>query len=318
MDKFEFLYGPFLVSALISVLFMPILIPILRRLKFGQTIREIGPSWHQKKSGTPTMGGIGFFISTLIAVLVYVNGNVQASLALFTCAGFCLIGFVDDFIKVVLKRNLGLDEKQKLLSQTLVSVVFLFLARKWGMIDTALAVPFTDFSIELGIFYYVFATFLIVGFVNAVNLTDGVDGLAASVTFLVCIFFAVFATGIAKNEYAIIPAAVAGGLLGFLFYNSHPAKVFMGDTGSLFLGGVVSVMAVACGCELLLIPVGFIYLAEAISVMIQVFWFKRTGKRVFLMTPIHHHFEKKGWSEKKICAVFCTITLVLCAVCYFA
>ncbi|MBQ7039326.1 MAG: phospho-N-acetylmuramoyl-pentapeptide-transferase [Clostridia bacterium] len=314
----DYLYGPFLMSAIICALIMPILIPVLRRLKFGQTIREVGPSWHKKKNGTPTMGGIGFFISTLAAFLVYTKGNMENALLFACCAGFFLIGFADDFIKVILKRNLGLDEKQKLFFQTALSVVFLFFAKKMGIIDTALSVPFTDFSIELGWFYYIFATGLIVGFSNAVNLTDGVDGLASSVTFIVCIFFALFAMKINKLEYVAVPAAVAGGLLGFLFYNSHPARVFMGDTGSLFLGGVVSLISIALGYEILLLPVGFIYLAEAVSVMIQVFWFKRTGKRVFLMTPIHHHYEKKGWSEKKICAVFSTITVVFCLICYFA
>lgn len=318
MDKMDFLYAPFLMSAIITALIMPILIPLLRRLKFGQTIREIGPSWHIKKSGTSTMGGLGFFISSLCAVMVYARGNLEISLLFGGCSAFFLIGFLDDFIKVVLKRNLGLDEKQKLFLQTLVAVLFLVFAKKIGMIDTALKIPFTNFSIELSWFYYIFATGLIVGFTNAVNLTDGVDGLASSVTLIVCAFFALFAIKCGMYDYAVVPSAVAGGLLGFLFYNSNPAKVFMGDTGSLFLGGVVSLISIALDCELLLILAGFIYLAEAVSVMIQVFWFKRTGKRVFLMTPIHHHYEKKGWGEKKICAVFCTITFILCLISYFA
>lgn len=318
MDKMDFLYAPFLMSAIISALIMPILIPFLRRLKFGQTIREVGPSWHIKKSGTPTMGGIGFFISSLCTVLVYAWGSQKNALLFGGCSAFFLIGFLDDFIKVVLKRNLGLDEKQKLFLQTVVAVVFLFFAKKIGMIDTSLEIPFTNLSIELSWFYYIFATGLIVGFTNAVNLTDGVDGLASSVTLIVCVFFALFAIKGGMYDYAFITSAVAGGLLGFLFYNSNPAKVFMGDTGSLFLGGVVSLISIALGCELLLILVGIIYLAEAVSVMIQVAWFKKTGKRVFLMTPIHHHYEKKGWGENKICAVFCTITLIFCLICYFA
>lgn len=314
----DILYAPFLMSAVIAVLIIPILIPLLRRLKFGQTIREEGPSWHQKKSGTPTMGGIGFFVSSLVAVVVYTMGSKENALLLGGCAGFFLIGFLDDFIKVVLKRNLGLDEKQKLFLQTLVSVLFLFFAKKFGMIDTALKIPFTDFSIELSWFYYIFATILIVGFTNAANLTDGVDGLAASVTFVVCVFYALFALKKGMTDYVVLPAAVAGGLLGFLFFNFNPAKVFMGDTGSLFLGGVAALLSVAMGYELLLVLTGIIYLVEAVSVMIQVTWFKKTGKRVFLMTPIHHHFEKKGWGEKKICGVFSLITLVFCLVSYFA
>ena len=314
----DILFAPFLMSAIIAVIIMPILIPLLRRLKFGQTIRAEGPSWHQKKSGTPTMGGIGFFLSSVVAVIVYTAGNKENALLLAGCAGFFLIGFLDDFIKVVLKRNLGLDEKQKLLLQTLVSVLFLFFANKMGMIDTAVRIPFTNFSLELSWFYYIIMTILIVGFTNAANLTDGVDGLAASVTFVVCVFYALFALKKGMPEFVALPAAVAGGLLGFLFFNFHPAKVFMGDTGSLFLGGVTVLVSIALGYELLIILTGIIYLIEACSVMIQVAWFKKTGKRVFLMTPIHHHFEKKGWGEKKICGVFCLITLIFCIVSYFA
>lgn len=312
------LYLPALLAFLISVVLTPVLIPLLKRLKFGQTIREIGPSWHQKKNGTPTMGGIGFIVASLVSGLVFGGGNIKILVASLTLFLFGLIGFADDFIKVVLKRNLGLNEKQKLLGQTLTSILFLFLVKYFGLIDTSVLIPFTTLEIELSWFYYVFATFLMVGFVNAVNLTDGVDGLAASVTMVVAVFFAMFCFKIGETEISVLPSAVAGALFGFLFFNYNPAKVFMGDTGSLFLGGLVSVMAILSGYELLLLLAGLIYLIEAFSVMIQVAYFKKTGKRIFLMTPIHHHFEKKGWNEKKIVWVFSFVTLICCAIGFFA
>ena len=312
------IYLAFCVSFLITVVLTPILIPVLRKLKFGQTIREIGPSWHQKKNGTPTMGGIGFFIGSLIASAVYANGEYKAALGFITIALFAVIGFADDFIKVVLKRNLGLTEIQKLFLQTVVTALFLLLGYKAGIIDTALSIPFTKVSLELGGLYFVFSAILIVGFVNAVNLTDGVDGLASSVTFIVALFFVLISVRASEMELAVIPSSVAGGLLAFLFFNANPAKVFMGDTGSLFLGGLVSVMAVLCDAELVLLLAGIIYLIEAFSVMIQVAYFKKTRKRIFLMTPIHHHFEKKGWKENKIVLVFSLITLIACIIGFFA
>lgn len=308
----------FFVSFLIAVILIPILIPILKGLKFGQTIREIGPSWHKSKNGTPTMGGIGFLVSVAVSTLIFAFGDQKVGLALLTVIGFGVLGFADDFIKVVLKRNLGLTEIQKLFFQVLISVLFIFFAYKNGFVDTALKIPFTSFSLELKWFYFVFTAFLMVGFVNAVNLTDGVDGLAASVTAVVGLFFTIVALREEQTSLAVLPSAVVGGLVAFLFFNFNPAKVFMGDTGSLFLGGVVSVMAVLLDCELLLLLAGFIYLAEALSVMIQVAYFKKTGKRVFLMTPIHHHFEKKNWKEKKIVLVFTAVTLVCCLIGYFA
>lgn len=312
------LYLPALLAFLISVVLTPVLIPLLKRLKFGQTIREIGPSWHQKKNGTPTMGGIGFIVASLVSGLVFGGGNIKVLVASLTLILFGLIGFADDFIKVVLKRNLGLNEKQKLLGQTLTSILFLFVAKYFGLTDTSVLIPFTTLEIELSWFYYVFATFLMVGFVNAVNLTDGVDGLAASVTMVVAVFFAMFCFKTGETEISVLPSAVAGALFGFLFFNYNPAKVFMGDTGSLFLGGLVSVMAILSGYELLLLLAGLIYLIEAFSVMIQVAYFKKTRKRIFLMTPIHHHFEKKGWNEKKIVWVFSFVTLICCAIGFFA
>ncbi|MBQ2966500.1 MAG: phospho-N-acetylmuramoyl-pentapeptide-transferase [Clostridia bacterium] len=306
------------VAFLISVILTPVLIPVLKRLKFGQTIREIGPSWHQKKNGTPTMGGIGFLVAAVAATLVFSKFDPKAILGVIAVVAFGIIGFVDDFIKVVLKRNLGLTEVEKLILQVVASVGFLIAAYLLGMIDTKLHIPFTDISIQLSWFYFLFATFFIVGFVNAVNLTDGVDGLAGSVTLLVALFFMLSAGKAGNTGVAVLCASVAGGVFAFLFYNFNPAKVFMGDTGSLFLGGVVSVSAVLMRCELLLLLVGLIYLIEAFSVMIQVAYFKKTGKRVFLMTPIHHHFEKKGWKENKIVIVFSLITLLCCIVAFLA
>ncbi len=312
------LYLAFCISFLISVIITPFLIPLLKRLKFGQTIREIGPSWHRKKNGTPTMGGIAFLVSTLVTALMIGGFDIKIQLGVWTVAAFGLIGFADDFIKVVLKRNLGLTEIQKLFLQTLVTVLFLFFAYRADLIDTALVIPFIRIQIECSWFYFVFAAILIVGFVNAVNLTDGIDGLAASVTLVVCIFYAFFAFMYNQAQVAILPAAVAGGLFGFLFYNYNPAKVFMGDTGSLFLGGVVSVVSVLTGNEILLLLVGLIYLIEALSVMIQVAYYKKTKKRIFLMTPIHHHFEKLGWNERKIVTVFTLVTFICCVAAFFA
>ncbi len=308
----------FCVAFLIAVIVTPILIPLLKRLKFGQTIRDIGPSWHQKKNGTPTMGGIGFLLATLVAVLIYARGDSKAILAVVTVVAFGLIGFADDFIKVVLKRNLGLTEIQKLILQIAASVGFLIAAYRMDVIDTALYIPFADINLELSWFYFVFATIFMVGFVNAVNLTDGVDGLAGSVSTLVILFFTLFACQKDQIGVAAVCAAVVGSVFAFLFYNFNPAKVFMGDTGSLFLGGVVSVASILLNCELILILVGLIYLIEAFSVMIQVAYYKKTKKRIFLMTPIHHHFEKKGWKENKIVTVFSLITLLCCIVAFMA
>lgn len=315
------LYLAFCISFLISVIAMPFLIPLLKRLKFGQTIREIGPSWHRKKNGTPTMGGIAFLVSTVIASLALCGGDAKMQLGVWTVAAFGIIGFADDFIKVVLKRNLGLTEMQKLFLQTAVTVVFLYLAYRMRLIDTRLAIPFFHAEIECSWFYFVFTAVLMVGFVNAVNLTDGIDGLAASVTLVVCVFFALLAyrtDPVGSAGVAVLAAAVAGGLFGFLFFNYNPAKVFMGDTGSLFLGGVVSVISVLTGRELLLLLAGLVYLIEALSVMIQVAYYKKTKKRIFLMTPIHHHFEKLGWNERKIVTVFTLVTLVCCGLGFFA
>lgn len=302
----------------------PAFIPWLRKLKFGQEIREEGPSWHQKKSGTPTMGGIMFIVAAAAAVIgtfliCAFAGNLTAAmhkalLALGISAGFGLIGFVDDFIKVVKKRNLGLRALPKFMLQILLTVVYLLVLQLMGELRCEILIPFTKTAIEMPVILYViFALFVVTGTVNAVNLTDGLDGLASSVTIPVILFFAICA--FLRNETGIYTFGLAavGGLLGFLIYNKYPAKVFMGDTGSLFLGGAVVVMAIALEMHLYLIIAGFVYFAEALSVILQVASFKLTGKRIFKMSPIHHHFEMCGWREVKIVAVFTSVTVLLCA-----
>lgn len=303
----------FLAAALIG----PVAIPILHRLKFGQEIREIGPSWHKKKSGTPTMGGFIFIIPTILAALLFVRTPRAVFVLLFSLA-FGLIGFVDDFIKVILKRNLGLTEKQKSLLQIFAAVLFVFTGLKMGFVDTKVIIPFVNKTVDFGVYIYViFTVFVIVGATNSVNLTDGVDGLAASVTVVVCVFFGAASHKLNADDTAALSYANAAACLGFLLFNRHPAKVFMGDTGSLYLGGAVCFTAVVLKLPLVLIIAGGVYVIETLSVIIQVTSFKLTGKRVFKMSPIHHHFEMCGWSERKIVLAAVIASLVLCA-CAFA
>ena len=315
MDKTVFI--ALIVSFILTAVVMPLLIPVLHRLKFGQTIREIGPKWHEKKNGTPTMGGVCFLlISSIISFTVCRSPALKLAVAASFLFG--VVGFADDFIKIYFKRNLGLTEIQKLVFQTLVSVVFLIIAVKLGYVSTEITIPFTRLSVDLSWFYVVFMTVFLIGFTNAVNLTDGLDGLAASVTAVVTLFFTVCAILLKNYDVSYFSASVLGGLLGFLIYNYHPAKVFMGDTGSLFLGGVVSVLAILLKLELVLILVGIIYVIEAFSVIIQVAYFKKTKKRIFLMAPIHHHFEMKGLKEVQIVYIFSLVTLVCSAISIFA
>jgi len=288
---------------LISAILMPFVIPILRRLKFGQSIREIGPAWHNKKSGTPTMGGIVIILASVIPVIIFRVFDVSTLLFMLGAAGFGIIGFIDDYIKVVKKRNLGLRAWQKSALQLVVAVAFVFFGLSHGVLSTTIdfgALGKVDFSV----FYIPFAILLMIGAVNSVNLTDGIDGLATSVTAVVMLFFVYITRG---NAFC---AALVGALMGFLIYNAHPAKVFMGDTGSLFLGGAVAAAGLLSGNPFILLIVGIVYVAETLSVIIQVTSFKLTGKRVFKMSPIHHHFEMCGWNEKKIVLVFTAVTLV--------
>lgn len=307
------------VSFLLTVLVGRWLIPALHALKAGQSIREIGPKWHQVKAGTPTMGGLMFMAAALVCVVVagwtaMLAGTWEQLMVLGFSLIYGAIGFIDDFVKVKKKRNLGLTALQKLILQLAAALAYLALLRWNGNLVSALYIPFINDSLELPwVLYLVFAVFVIVGCVNAVNLTDGVDGLAAGVTLPVMVFFTVTAYAWGNETLALFPAALIGGLAGFLVYNFHPAKVFMGDTGSLFLGGAVCGMAFALDMPLILILVGIVYIAEALSVIMQVLYFKAThGKRIFRMTPIHHHFEMGGWSEVKIFTVFTGITVVMC------
>lgn len=302
---------------LICVIIAPLLIPFLHRLKFGQEIREDGPKWHKSKSGTPTMGGIMFIVAAIVSTLVFTR-DLQTVLAVVFAAGFGLIGLADDFIKVVLKRNLGLRALQKLALQIIFSVAFVLALYFTGEFETDIYIPFTDISFDLGWFYAVFAVFIMVGFTNAVNLTDGLDGLATSVTAVVSVFFAAMAYAVGNTSLAVFMISLAGGCIGFLLFNHYPAKVFMGDTGSLFLGGAVAAAAIILKMPLILVIAGIIYVIEALSVMLQVASFKLTGKRIFKMSPIHHHFEMCGWNEVKIVSVFTAVTVVFCVLAYFA
>ena len=306
------LSGIALVAFLIAAVIAPIAIPILRRLKFGQEIREIGPSWHKGKSGTPTMGGIIFIIGAILTAIILVPKDGTAILILSCSFAFGIIGLLDDFIKVVLKRNLGLRAWQKFSLQVMAAVLFVVIGLNIGVLSNVIMFPFVG-MLDVGIFYLPLAVFIMLAATNSVNLTDGIDGLATSVTAVVVLFFTVIMVGSGQE----ISAAILGAMLGFLVYNRHPAKVFMGDTGSLFLGGAVAALALVAQNPLILILIGVVYIVETLSVIIQVTYFKFTKKRVFKMSPIHHHFEMCGWSEGKIVAVFAGVTAVMCTVAWF-
>ena len=296
------------------------LIPLLRRLKVGQSILEEGPSWHKSKQGTPTMGGIMFIAAVGVAVAaagsekLKLGDNNHVYIFVFALV-FGLIGFIDDFQKLCHHENAGLTPPQKFLLQLAAAAVFIVILRHTGRLSPDLYIPFLNRSIE-GIpwpVYTVFSAFVIVGTVNAVNLTDGIDGLAAGVTIPVALFFMAVGAWYGQNDVAVAAAALAGSLVAFLLYNFHPAKVFMGDTGSLFLGGMVCAMAFALNIPLVLPVVGLVYVAEALSDIIQVVYFKAThGKRFFRMAPLHHHLELGGWSENRLFCVFSGVTLLLC------
>lgn len=304
----------------LSAILGKFLIPALRALKAGQSIREVGPTWHNNKAGTPTMGGLMFMAASLLcAVTGGILGQWKQMLVLALALMFGIIGFLDDFIKVKKKRNLGLTGKQKIALQLLASVVFLAAMHFTGNLSYEIRFPFVQDPICTvhPLLYLAVAVFIIVGCVNAVNLTDGLDGLASGVTSPVMLFFILAAIGMNEYGLATFPGALLGGLGGFLVYNFYPAKVFMGDTGSLFLGGAVVGLAFALNMPLVLLFVGIIYIIEALSDIIQVGYFKLShGKRIFKMAPIHHHFEKCGWSEKKIWVAFVGLTVVMCVAAY--
>ena len=292
------------------------LIPILRTLKAGQSIREVGPTWHNNKAGTPMMGGLMFIVAAIICLLFNIPTMQDYSVFFVLGVSLCYgaVGMVDDFFKLIHKRNMGLTSLQKAMLQMAVSALFLYMMYRSGSMNTHLYIPFFDVSFEIHPMVYIFfAMFVMVGCVNAVNLTDGIDGLSSSVTVPVMIFFAAAAFCMGRYDLALLPAVLVGGLIAYLFYNWHPAKVFMGDTGSLFLGGVVCAMSFALDMPLVLILVGLVYIIETVSVILQVGYFKLThGKRLFKMAPIHHHFEMCGWKEEKIVLVFAGVSALMC------
>ncbi|PGL70021.1 phospho-N-acetylmuramoyl-pentapeptide-transferase [Bacillus sp. AFS055030] len=298
---------------IIAVILSPIFIPYLRKLKFGQSIRDEGPQSHKKKSGTPTMGGIIILISlSLSALLISMYFDVLSTrtyVLLFVTICFGVIGFLDDYIKVVKKRNLGLTSKQKFICQVIVSIIVFFAIRAMG-ISTSISIPGTDYSFDLGFIYVLLIIFMLVGTSNAVNLTDGLDGLVSGTAAIAFGAYAVLAYNQQQLDVAIFSIAVVGAVLGFLVFNAHPAKVFMGDTGSLALGGALAAIAIITHLEILLVIIGGIFVIETLSVMIQVASFKATGKRVFKMSPLHHHYELSGWSEWRVVVTFWFVGLL--------
>lgn len=313
------------VSLILTAVLGKFVLAELRKLKAGQEIRQDGPTWHNSKAGTPTMGGIMFILGSGITILLMgwgemLMGNFTHLYVYLFALCFGLIGFVDDYRKVRQHQNEGLTAKQKFVLQLLAAIVFLSLMRYEGLLTNRLYIPFANVEWNIPwIIYLVFAAFVIVGCVNAVNITDGIDGLACSVTSVVALFFTVTALALKLTSLGIFSAALFGGLAGFFLYNHHPAKCFMGDTGSLFLGGAVAAMGFAVDMPLILIFAGIIYITETVSDIIQVGYFKAThGKRFFKMAPLHHHLEKCGWSENKLVVVFSGITLLFCVIGYFA
>lgn len=292
------------IAAGLVLLTGPFFIPELHKLKFGQSIREEGPKSHQAKSGTPTMGGIMIILGITLGTVVAAPLNTEILLALFIMLGHFILGFLDDYIKVVKKRNLGLKAKQKMLGQIIIAVVTMIIGTKSLGIDTTVWVPVINESINIGAGYYLLLLFVLVGTSNAVNLTDGLDGLASGTVAIAASAYAVVCANMGHSDLAIFCVAIVAACVAFLRFNAHPAKVFMGDTGSLALGGALAAVGILTHTEVLLAIIGFVFVCEALSVIIQVISFKTTGKRVFRMSPIHHHFELGGWSEWKVVFVF--------------
>ncbi len=324
------MYAYFIVSLVLScvltVVAERILIPILKSVKMEQKILDIGPRWHKSKEGTPTMGGLGFIIVAtlvfftvgIIAVINDRNAELWPVVVTFVFALLCgLIGLIDDYAKFFKKQNEGLSARNKYLLQLIVAAAYLYFMVWKGGLSTGLTIPFLNVEWELGIFYYVFALFLITGVVNSVNLTDGIDGLAASITSIVAAFFAVVSFVFMNTGASVLSAITIGACVGFLVYNFYPARVFMGDTGSLFLGGMVVGLAFLVNEPLIILIAGLVYIIETFSVILQVASFKLTGKRIFKMSPIHHHFEKSGWSELKIVGIFSLVTVIFCVLAYW-
>lgn len=303
------------ISFIVASILGPIIIPLLHKLKFGQNIRQEGPKSHLKKAGTPTIGGLIFIFATIITMFVMVgNPTDEAMIALYSFVGFGFVGFLDDLLKIIKKKNEGLTSGQKMILLLIVSGFLTWYAYKY--IGTSINIPFLNGQINFGLFYIPFVMFYFAGVTNAVNLTDGLDGLATSVTVLVTTFLGIISYNLGHISLAIFCVALAGALLAFLRFNAFPARVFMGDTGSLALGGAVAMVALILKMPLILVLIGIIYVIETLSVILQVASFKLTGKRIFKMAPIHHHFEQLGWSETKIVSVFSIITVVFCFIAF--
>ena len=309
---------PVILSLALSILVVvglgPKVIPMLKKMKFGQTVRTEGPQSHLAKNGTPTMGGVMMIISILVSTILFAGFNFYTIIALISMLGFGLVGFLDDYIKVVKKSSLGLTPIQKIVGQVTLALLIPLSQVIFKPEMTKLVIPFMDTTLDLGILYVPFMAFVIIGTVNAVNLTDGLDGLSSSITVIVSAFFIAIALMNGINEVSIFSASVMGACLGFLVFNKYPAKVFMGDTGSMALGGAVVGMATLTNMTLLIPIVGGIYFAEALSVIIQVVSFKTRQKRVFKMAPLHHHFEQCGWKETKVVKRFCLTSVILLAI----
>lgn len=309
-----------IIAFIVNVILCPIIIPMLHRLKFGQPIREDGPQSHLKKQGTPTMGGVMILISFIVSSAFFMAGNYNACVVVLITAGYGIVGFIDDYLKIVKKQNEGLKPLQKIIFQLIVTIAFYIYITRFTDIGTEILIPFTHgYTIDLGWLYGPFMFFVMVGTVNSVNLTDGLDGLASGVTVLVATFFVYVCYASGLTELMPVCGAVIGSLMGFLVFNSHPAKVFMGDTGSLALGGFVASIAMITRMPVILLIVGLIYVCESLSVIIQVTYFKAThGKRIFRMAPIHHHFEEGGMPGIKVVQLFWIVTAVMCLIGFVA
>lgn len=327
---FETLLTEFIIAGVssfaLTVILSRCIIPILVAKKAGQPIRKEGPQNHMVKAGTPTMGGIAFIMAIAIvltglaiwyAIAAKQNELIPLALTMALAVMNGMIGFVDDYRKLVKKDNEGLTAGQKFALQVLAAIVYVVLLKVLGYIDTQLHIPFTDINVELGIVYYIFAVILVVGIVNSVNLTDGLDGLASTVTLVISVFFALVAFWLMSSPLALLAAALIGAMMGFLIFNVHPAKVFMGDTGSLFLGGALTGAAFIINEPMIILICGGIYVFEAVSVILQVICYKLTKKRIFKCAPVHHHFELCGWSENKVVAIFSLATAALCVLAWF-
>lgn len=319
----------FFMSLFLTIVFTMKLIPLIRAKKFGQKILDDGPSWHKAKEGTPTMGGLGFIFAIVICFFVFLitlilNEKFKDAICIMNIITYALlnamIGVIDDMAKIRNKRNEGLTPKAKFILQGIAAVLFLISFKFTVGIDTSIKIPFINNVIELGVIFYVLAFFVLCGFVNAVNLSDGIDGLATSLTLTVGIFFLIVVATINNtSSLAFVSVTLIGAMIGFLIFNKNPAKIFMGDTGSLFLGALVVSFSFLINNVLLVLLYGFVFLCEALSVILQVLVFKITGgKRIFKMAPLHHHFEKCGWSEKRVVLVFSLVNFLACAIAYFS